>query len=291
MSYVLLRLTNVGGPAEEWLSDHAFDYGALGISERLAFDQPEGEEDVFTRDSDARAIDVYFDATPAPEFLEQIGARYPAIELRVTDEQDRDWLAEWKKSFAPFALTGDHWIVPSWCEAPAAAKHKIWIDPGMAFGTGTHETTRLMAHRVREITRDQKINSALDVGTGTGILAILARQLGVAHVTATELEVDARRVARENFDRNETGDVILDHHQIEDLGRTFDLVMANIIDGVLVRLNKVLLDSVAPGGWLVVSGIINVRDPDFRAGFKLPAGVEWTTREIDGDWLLYAVKL
>ena len=291
MSYVRLTLNNVTDAAEDWLSDHAFANGALGMAESLAFDQPEGEEDVFTRVTDARAIDLYFADAPPAVLLEQITARFPAITRVIRTEEDRDWLAEWKKSFAPFALTGGHWVVPSWCEAPPEAAHKIWIDPGMAFGTGTHETTRLVAHRVRQIAGAQTITSALDVGTGTGILTILARQLGVRDLTATELEVDARRVAHENFQRNGVHDVSLNHLQIEDLTARYDLVMANIIDGVLVRLNQALLDRVAPGGWLVVSGIIAERDPYFSDGFKLPEGLEWTVRERDGDWYLYAVKL
>lgn len=282
---------NVSDEAEAWLSEVSFDFGALGMSETLPFDQPEGEEDVFTRIPDRRTLAIYFAEPPAAEFGESLRSRFPEVTLVVTSEQDRDWLAEWKKSFRPFALTGGHWVVPSWCEAPPEAKHKIWIDPGMAFGTGTHETTRLVAKQVRAILEAQPLASALDVGTGTGILAILARQLGVGRLVATEIEPEARRVARENFALNACADVEMSDVQVQDLTERFDLVMANIIDGVLVRLQKSLLARVEPGGWLVVSGIITERDPDFSAGFKLPAGKTWDVRLVDGDWLLYAVKL
>jgi ribosomal protein L11 methyltransferase len=285
--YFVVHLKNVSNAAEEWLSSVAFDFGALGISEPLAFDQPEGEEDVFTRIPDRRAVDVYFQTAPAREFIEDLRTRFPDTEVNINAEQERDWLAEWKKSFQPFALVDGHWLVPSWCEPPAAAQHKIWIDPGMAFGTGTHETTQLVAEALTEIL-EPSMTSALDVGTGTGILAILARQLGVAKISATEIEPDARRVARENFARNQCDDVAMNDCQVQDLSEKFDIVMANIIDGVLVRIQNDLLARVKPGGWLVLSGIIGEREKDFLAGFQIKT---WDMRRQKGDWLLYAVKV
>jgi ribosomal protein L11 methyltransferase len=207
----------------------------------------------------------------------------------VTSEERRDWLAEWKKGFKPFELAGGHWVVPSWCETPSEAKHAIRIDPGMAFGTGTHETTQLVA----EALLDLKVagGSVLDVGTGTGILAILAQQLGAKRVWATEIEADSRRVARENFNLNNCGDIIMNDRQVEDLNEKFTIVVANIIDGVLVRIQDALKARVKPGGWLVVSGIIGEREKDFVEGFQLPAGKQWAARKQKGDWILYAVEI
>jgi ribosomal protein L11 methyltransferase len=290
-SYYVVQLRGVSDAAEEWLSRTAFDHGALGVSEPLAFEQPEGEETVFTRIPERRAVDVYFAAEPPREFIEDLRGRFPSVEISIKSEENKDWLAEWKKGFQPFALVGGHWVVPSWCEPPPEARHKIWIDPGMAFGTGTHETTRLVAEAAVRIAAKEGFASVLDVGTGTGILAILARQLGATHVRATEIEADARRVARENLARNGCADISLDETQVQDLTETYDLVMANIIDGVLVRLRDALLARVKPGGWLVLSGIIAEREPDFLAGFLLPEGREWAERRSAGDWLSYAVRL
>ncbi len=289
--YFVLSLRGLSSQAEEWLSAEAFTYGALGISEALSFRQPEGEEDVFTTISDRRAVDIYFQIAPAREFIDDLLARFPEVEFVVRGEASRDWMAEWKKGFKPFALAAGHWVVPSWCEAPAEALHKIWIDPGMAFGTGTHETTQLMAEAMHSILVQEKLTSCLDVGTGTGILAILARQLGVARIRATEIEAEGRRVARESFSANACADIVLNDGQVEDINETFDLVAANIIDGVLVRLQEALKARVRPGGWLVVSGIIGEREKDFLEGFHLPAGVKWLKREVKGDWRLFATKL
>ncbi len=285
--YFVLRLHSVNQRAEEWLSQEAFASGALGMSEVLNFSQPEGEEDVFAQISDERTLDVYFEQSPPHAFLQRIQSLFPGISAKLTGEANKDWLAEWKKGFKPFAITSRHWVVPSWCETPEEARHVIRIDPGMAFGTGTHETTRLVA---RELEILGPHNSLLDVGTGTGILAILGRQLGFKKVTATELEPEARRVAHENFALNGV-QVELDSRQVEDLKDRYSVVVANIIDGVLVRIQDSLKARVKPGGWLVVSGIIKEREQEFLKGFKLKPNQKWRVRREDGDWLLFAVQL
>lgn len=281
--YFVVHFSNVDSRAEEFLSENSFSWGALGMSEVLPFNQPEGEEDVFTQIPDRRDIDVYFDKLPAPGFLELIRSRFPYLSLKVKGEENKDWLAEWKKGFKPFSLVDGHWVVPSWEPVPVGATHPIKVDPGMAFGTGTHETTQLVAEFLYKAA---PFESVLDVGTGTGILAILARQLGAKQVSATEIEADSRRVALENFALNQVS-VQMDERQVEDLNEKFDVVVANIIDGVLVRIQDALRARVKPGGWLVLSGIITEREKDFLAGFK----AEWAERVQKGDWLLYAAKM
>ncbi|HMN67619.1 MAG TPA: 50S ribosomal protein L11 methyltransferase [Bdellovibrionales bacterium] len=289
-SYFVLQIENLDDAGEEWVSAHAFDWGALGASERLEFDQPEGEEDVFMRHGGPRAMDVYFEQPPGGEFVETLKSRFPEARVSNRNEQDKDWLAEWKKGFKPFALAGGHWVGPSCRQPPASARHKIWIDPGMAFGTGTHETTQLVARALVDLKTENEIGSSLlDVGTGTGILAILGRQLGVERIDATEIEADSRRVARENFALNGCADIRMDERQLEDLKEKYDVVVANIIDGVLVRIQDALKARVKPGGWLILSGIIAERDPDFLSGFKVTK--EWDIREAQGDWRLYGIKL
>lgn len=285
--YFVVHFSNVDARAEEFLSVNAFEWGALGMSEALPFEQPEGEEDVFTKIPDKRNLDIYFGTLPAPGFIELVRSRFPSVMLRIKGEQNKDWLAEWKKGFVPFSLVDDHWVVPSWLAIPPEARYPILVDPGMAFGTGTHETTQLVAQFLHEVVQKQKVESLLDVGTGTGILAILAKQLEIGKVSATEIEADSRRVAKENFELNKTADIELDERQLEDLTVNYDVVCANIIDGVLVRIQDALKARVKKGGWLIVSGIIAEREKDFLAGFK----AEWLERRQKGDWVLYATKL
>jgi len=282
-----MHFSNVSAAAEEFLSHTVFDWGAQGMSEVLPFNQPEGEEDVFTVIPERRDIDVYFSEAPDAGLAELVRSRFPEVILEVSAEQNKDWMAEWKKGFKAFPLVAGHWVVPSWLSAPPEARQAILVDPGMAFGTGTHETTQLVAESLHEILSSEKAASLLDVGTGTGILAILARQLGVEVIHATEIEPDARRVAKENFALNKMSDIVLDERQIEDLSGQYDIVCANIIDGVLVRIQDALKARVKPGGWLIVSGIISEREKDFLNGFKM----EWSQRRQKGDWILYAAKL
>lgn len=289
--YYVLQFINISPSGEEWLSEHAFAHGALGMSEALEFEQPEGEETVHTRLAHERKIDVYFEAPPPPQLIEAFRATFPASRVDARAEQNKDWLAEWKKGFKPVELAGGHWVVPSWCESPVDARKSLFIDPGMAFGTGTHETTQLVARALLGIGEEHK-STFLDVGTGTGILAMLAHQLGFKSLTATEIEDDARRVAHENFERNGCTHVQMSERQIEDLpAAAYDVVVANIIDGVLVRLRETLLARVRPGGWLILSGIIREREPEFLKGFTLPSGRAWDLRSEQGDWLLYGVQL
>lgn len=285
--YFVVHFSNVDARAEEFLSNNAFDWGALGMSEVLPFEQPEGEEDVFTKIPDKRAIDIYFDRLPAPGFIELVRSRFPSVMLRVKGEENKDWLAEWKKGFKPFSLVAGHWVVPSWLDVPAEATSPIKVDPGMAFGTGTHETTQLVAEYLYEVAGRQKITSMLDVGTGTGILAILGAQLGIPKIAATEIEADSRRVARENFELNGVRQIQMDERQVEELDEKYDVVCANIIDGVLVRIQDALKARLKPGGTLILSGIILEREKDFLDGFK----AEWTARRQKGDWLLYATNI
>lgn len=285
--YFVLRLQSVTNRAEEWLSQEAFASGALGMSEVLPFSQPEGEEDVFAKIPDERTLDVYFENAPPHSFLNRISSLFPGITAKISGEQNKDWLAEWKKGFKPFALTESHWVVPSWCEIPANVRFPVRIDPGMAFGTGTHETTKLVARELEVLGPHQ---SLLDVGTGTGILAILASKMGFKKIAATEIEEDSRRVAHENFALNQVK-VALDERQVDQLTEKYSVVVANIIDGVLIRIQDSLKARVKPGGWLVVSGIIKEREKEFLAGFKLKPNQKWRYRRENGDWLLFAVQL
>src|SRR5690606_7022875 len=137
-------------------------------------------------------------------------------------------------------------------KAPSEAKRVLRIDPGMAFGTGTHETTQLAAQILSDLAAKQPLVSVLDVGTGTGILALLAELLGAEVVQATEIDSEARRVARENLVRNASRSVVVLEDQLESLSNTFQVVMANIIDGVLLELGADLCRRVKPGGHLIL---------------------------------------
>ena len=285
--YIEILLKNVPADLEDPISAVVFDCGGSGIMENLKFSQPEGEEDVFTDDVSEKNLTVYFEKQPPENFWFELQKVWPAAQWEIQTKPDQDWMSEWKRHFKPFPLSEDIYVVPSWCEVPAAAKKVITMDPGMAFGTGTHETTQLVAELLHRIVQKTEIKSLLDVGTGTGLLAILATHFVKGPMAVTELDEEARRVARENFVLNKVSEKIewrpTDLAKFED---QYDMVVANIIDGVLVRLQEDLWKKAK--NYLVVSGIISEREEHFETHFKIPDGWKLVEKKQKGDWLAYA---
>ena len=180
------------------------------------------------------------------------------------EEETKDWLAEWKKGFNAFKLVGPVWVVPSWIEKPADVEIEIKIDPGMAFGTGTHATTKMASYFIHKLALENKDLvphwTVLDVGTGTAILAVLAEKMKYGYITGIEIDVEARRKARENCELNKTHSVDVSELQLDEIKDQYDVVVANIIDGVLIRLQKDLLRVLKPNGHLFLTGILQERD-------------------------------
>ncbi|MDD6884313.1 MAG: 50S ribosomal protein L11 methyltransferase [Eubacteriales bacterium] len=175
--------------------------------------------------------------------------------LRHTVDEE-DWAESWKKSFKPFRL-GSHMLVkPSWEQCDAAAEDKIIeIDPGMAFGTGTHETTGMCVELVeKNVKPGMKV---IDVGTGTGILAIAAAHMGASDVLAIDLDAVAVRVAAENVRKNGFEKVIAVRQGdlLEAVEAVADVVIANIIADVIIMLAAPVKAHIVPGGLFICSGI------------------------------------
>lgn len=282
--YFVVTFKSVPTRNEDLLTELCISAGAQGLSEVLQFRQESLKYEPETIATTHHDLEAFFTAAPAAEFLDEVRARFPAIEFTIREEEERDWLEEWKKGYEPFCLTKGLWVVPSWRPRPPEAQSVLWIDPGMAFGTGTHATTRLAAGLLGEQTLSGC--SVLDVGTGTGILAMAARQFGAARVVATEIDADARQVARENVERNHLSAIEIPDLQIEKVAGTFDVVVANIIDGVLVDLKSDLIRCVRPGGSLVLTGILQEREAGFRSEFDWQsAGLKLIERRQDEEWV------
>lgn len=287
--YIEILLKQVPAELEDLISAVVFDCGGSGIMENLAFSQPEGEEDVFTTDVTEKNLIVYFEKQPDENFWFELQKVWPTAQWEIQTKPDQDWMSEWKKHFKPFALSEDIYVVPSWCEVPSAAKKVITMDPGMAFGTGTHETTQLVAELLHQIVKKHEIKNLLDVGTGTGLLAILATHFVKGPIAVTELDEEARRVARENFVLNKVSDQITWREtDLSAFEESFEMVVANIIDGVLIRLQEELFRKASK--YLVVSGIISEREEHFESNFKIPEGWTLVEKKQKGDWLAYAWK-
>lgn len=181
-----------------------------------------------------------------------------------------DWLTRWKKDWKPFALTRTIDVVPVWCKKDyVKSKRKfILLDTVSSFGTGLHETTRFMAQLI-EMLRG-KINSCLDIGTGTGILALVALINGSKDVHALDMDDMCVKAASTNFKVNGYSNqmIALEDISRSKINRTFDLVCANLVTHDLVRMKEQIFARVKPGGWLAVSGISLENLPMLRRGFR-----------------------
>ncbi|PIE00764.1 MAG: 50S ribosomal protein L11 methyltransferase [Thiothrix nivea] len=175
--------------------------------------------------------------------------------VKLEQLEDRPWVREWMSNFHPMQFGERLWIYPSWSEPPDDATIKILLDPGLAFGTGTHPTTALCLTWLEGENLQGK--TVLDYGCGSGILAIAAAKLGAASVVATDIDPQAIQATQENARRNAIPEPLIQTCLPEELQpATYDVVMANILAGPLVKLAPRILSHLGPGGRLALSGIL-----------------------------------
>lgn len=290
MNYYCIRVRGVNDDELELITDLCFEAGASGIEEGLAFAQPSLEYEAQVLKTKTHDIVVYFDEPPG-EFVHELQEKFPQIEITLSKEAERDWLAEWKKGFQPFCLAGPYWVVPSWLPVPPEASRPLIIDPGMAFGTGTHATTQLCSRALVGVVRPGM--SVADIGTGTGILAMVAHFQGAKRVLATDNDPEAIRVAKENLALNNIGHgpspIELYEGSVGKRTETFDVVVANIIDGVLLRIRDELLSILGPAGTLVLGGILLEREPEFLEPFLADRPLKLVQRNVQDEWVSYTL--
>ena len=220
------------------------------------------------------------------------------VSLESLEVDSYDWENNWKAYFKPFTV-GDILIRPSW-EEPAdglEGKIEIIIDPGMAFGTGTHETTRLCLKAISEYLKPGDEFS--DLGCGSGILGIAAAKLGAADVTEVDIDAGAVKIAKENFENNKisgnasfiTGDLVKNEEVKNSLRKKpADLICANILAQVLAMMADSLPSYLKPGGVLVMSGILNEKEELIKDAVFRNSALEYIKTEYDGDWCAVYVR-
>jgi ribosomal protein L11 methyltransferase len=194
-----------------------------------------------------------------------------------------NWMEGWKDYFRPVNLTQTWMVMPPWWPGAGGQPGQIIIYPGMAFGTGTHETTRLAAILLEK--RLKPGNSVLDVGTGSAILAILAHKLEAGQIFAIDIDEDALENAAENCRLNNCEQTVqLSSCFLDDLEEKFDLVVANIIAPVLVKLAPQLIEKLHPGGQLILSGILAEQLEMVRRIYEAE-GFFIDHQLIEGEWV------
>lgn len=285
-TFIKLSILNLKKDQEEVVSSLCFDHGAMGVSETLDFDKKVYPEPKIIEKTHIN-LEAYFYENPKKlkVILEQ---KYPEAEVLVESQENKDWMEEWKKGFHAFKLYDKFWIVPSWETAPENVE-PIFIDPGMAFGTGTHETTQICSELIYKDLQSNKVQSLIDVGTGTGILAFVAYKMGVSNVMGTDNDPEAIRVAKENAGINKV-EMRLTEKDLNMIPEKFDVVVANIIDGVLLKLKDLLLQKRNPGGSFILSGIIIENDAEFIEGFLKNTDLKIVERIQKGEWVGYLLR-
>ena len=261
--YFVINIQGLAKEDEDLATGYWFECGAEGVAETLSFRQDQDDYEPILVEKDHIDIQVYFLQPPPVERVESFALQFSVQKIDVTNEMNKDWLEEWKKGFQAFALVKDIWVVPSWLEKPKEATTVIEIDPGMAFGTGTHATTQIASQLIGECLAEKPTPSSIDVGTGSGILALLMRHLGVDRVYAYDNDDESERVFLENLEKNKATAIDWVENWPE-LGSTdLQLVVANIIDGVLIELKESFMKLSRPGHRYIFTGILKEREQDF----------------------------
>jgi ribosomal protein L11 methyltransferase len=236
-----------------------FELGACGVERRDAT--------TLLRASPGRAMLV-------ASFEEELAAREAIVRLppdwsACFEEVVGDsWRDEWKKHFEPFRISRSIVVRPPWRDYRMVGDERVVVlEPGRAFGTGLHETTMLVAEVLEEHASDFRGLTVLDVGTGSGILALIALAHGASYARAVDTDAEAIAVASENAERNGLADrLVADTANVAAIGERYPVVMANIDATTLVNLAPALTDRVAPGGRLILSGILDAGIAGSRLG-------------------------
>jgi len=293
----------VDGEAAEAVADVLQRYGHQGV----VIEQPGFPIEVWPDEippADRLIVRAYFPADERAEDAKQrlrealwhLGRLYPMPEPTFNTVRDEDWAEAWKKHYHPVRLGRRLYIRPEWSAIPDMRPDDIVLalDPGMAFGTGTHPTTQLCLIAAEELLADWPAVDVLDLGCGSGILGIAAIKLGARRVLALDTDPLAVTSAQENAARNGVTDQItIQQGSLDTLrasSRHFDLLLVNILAKVIVEMcDQGLGDVLRAGGKAVFSGIIEDQADDVEAALRR-TGLEPYRRRAQGDWVLIEAR-
>lgn len=220
--------------------------------------------------------------------------------IQISDTDDEDWLNNWKAYFKPFRVTENIMIKPTWEEITEKKDGDIVIeiDPGIAFGTGSHETTKLCILALDKYVTPQ--TQLLDVGCGSGILSIAGIKLGAANALGTDIDVHALEATKENIEVNHisseqfslmAGDLITDKDLQEQVGfKKYDVVVANILADIIIPLSGEIQNHMTDDGVFISSGIINTKKSEVEDAL-LQNGFDIVETNEMGDWVSFVAKI
>lgn len=301
MKWIEVALEVVDGEAAEAVSELLARYGHQGVSVEQNGIMPELWNDGERPTIQSLTVRAYLPADDRVEeakmqleaALGHMSLMYPMPSPVYTIVDEEDWAEAWKAHYHPIRLGQRIVIRPLWIEMETAPDDiVIALDPGMAFGTGTHPTTQLCLIGLESHMKPGL--HVLDLGTGSGILAIAAARLGAAHVVALDNDPVAVEVAQENAALNAaSAPITIQLGSLETVltsARRFDGIVVNILARIIIEMcGHGLGQTVRPGGWAMFSGIINEQADDVEAALR-STGLVPHSREVMGDWVLIVAQ-
>lgn len=283
MAWIQINTTVAEANAEK-LSDLFVELDAVSVTFEDAGDEPIFEPELGTTPiwSQTKVI-ALFDAQIDPkQKLEQVKQLFPEIAdntFKVEAIEDKDWVREWMDQFQPMQFGENLWIVPSWHQAPNPNAVNLMLDPGLAFGTGTHPTTAMCLQWLDKHPPAGK--TVIDYGCGSGVLALAAQKLQASNVSGTDIDPQAIQASQQNAQRNhETIHFAL----VKDFdSEPVDLLIANILSGPLKELAPEFDRLVKSGGELVLSGLLTTQADELITHYKA-FGFELTELATTDEW-------
>jgi ribosomal protein L11 methyltransferase len=278
----------VDGEAAEAVSQVFHRYGQGGAVVELLLSNGLGAHD----DVNEMVVKTYIptDDTAIKRKIEEalwhLGRLYPIPAPRFCILTERDWAETWKAHYSILHIGRRTVIVPQWHSyIPQLGEVVITLDPGMAFGTGTHPTTRLCLAALEEVIVPGM--SVLDLGTGSGVLAIAAAKQGASSVQAVDLDQVAVSIARENVATNHVANVVqVQVGSLDSVETKYDLIMVNILAEVICKLlDQGLADMLGPGGMVIASGIIDDQEQQVRTAL-IHKRIDIIARYAEQDWIV-----
>ncbi|GLR64760.1 50S ribosomal protein L11 methyltransferase [Marinospirillum insulare] len=272
---------------EKWL----VEAGACAITLTDAEDQPVFEPIRGTTPlwQSTLLTGLYDGKQNASQMLEKVQQHWlsnypntPMPEVQLEILEDKDWVREWMDNFKPMHIGGNLWIVPSWLKAPQPDAANLILDPGLAFGTGTHPTTRLCLQWLASLNLENK--TLLDFGCGSGILGIAGLLLGAKQAWGTDIDPQALQASQQNAERNHLDPQRFPVYYPENCPAiSCDILVANILAGPLISLAEVLAGHIKQGGLMALSGILSHQAEEVSRAYSPWFELDKPTQE--DDWV------
>ncbi len=265
---------------EEHFSELLLKHGALAVTTTAADDSEIFEVNGKIDDSwkSIQLTGLFDELIDLGPILAELSAN-PIVSLNTTTLEDKNWERAWLNNFVPIQINERLWVIPSWHENVDDDAINIQIDPGMSFGTGTHESTQLCLGWLTDM--DITSKSLIDYGCGSGILAIAGIKLGAQFAMATDIEPRSLSATLENAEKNNVADQLEVDLPDQLPAVKVDIVMANILATTIIEIKDILISHVANNGQLLLAGILSEQQTMIRQA--LPE-FSWLTRQ-QGDWI------